>query len=88
MTTKDLLVDDGRDGQTVETVRERLPQLDVVTTFALVIESVDPVNTGTFMIAAEEEEVLWVLDLVRQEEADGLEALLASVDVIAQEEII
>jgi len=40
------------------------------------------------MIAAEEEEVLWVLDLVRQEEADGLEALLASVDVIAQEEII
>ncbi len=40
------------------------------------------------MIAAEKEEVLWVLDLVRQEEADGLEALLASVDVIAQEEII
>ncbi len=30
----DLLVDDGRDRQTVETVRERLPQLDVVTTFA------------------------------------------------------
>ena len=40
------------------------------------------------MIAAEEEEVLWVLDLVRQEEADWLEALLASVDVVAQEEII
>ena len=30
MAAEDLLVNDGRHGQTVEAVRERLPQLDVV----------------------------------------------------------
>lgn len=30
VTTEDLLVDNGGDGQTVETVRERFPELDVV----------------------------------------------------------
>jgi len=34
MTAEDLLVDDGGDGQTVEAVGERLPQLDVVPTLA------------------------------------------------------
>jgi hypothetical protein len=37
---EDLLVDDGGDGQTVEAVGERLPQLDVVAALALVIEAV------------------------------------------------
>lgn len=30
VTTEDLLIDDGSDRQTVEAVRERLPELDVV----------------------------------------------------------
>ena len=34
VATKDLLVHDGGDGQTVKTVRESLPQLDVETPFA------------------------------------------------------
>ena len=34
MAAKDLLVNDGRDRQAVEAVRERLPQLDVVSALA------------------------------------------------------
>jgi len=34
VTAEDLLVNDGNDGQTVETVRERLPQLDAVSSLA------------------------------------------------------
>ena len=34
VTTEDLFIDDGGDGQTVEAVGERLPQLDVVPTLA------------------------------------------------------
>ena len=34
VTAEDLLVDDGRDGQTVETVGKRLPEFDVVAAFA------------------------------------------------------
>lgn len=34
------------------------------------------------MVATENEEVLGILDLVGEEEADGLERLLATVDVV------
>ena len=40
------------------------------------------------MVPPQYEEVLRVLDLVREEEADGLERLLATVDVVAEEEVI
>ena len=40
------------------------------------------------MVSTKNEEVLGILDLVREEEANSLETLLATVDVIAQEEII
>ena len=40
------------------------------------------------MVTSEEEEVLRVLNLVSQEEAHSLETLFASVNVIAQEEIV
>jgi len=40
------------------------------------------------VVAAEDEEVLGVFDLVGEEEADGLEGLLAAVDVVSEEEVI
>lgn len=40
------------------------------------------------MVTPEDEEVLGILDLVGEKEADGFERLLASVDVIAEEEIV
>jgi hypothetical protein len=59
------------------------PEFDVVPAFAFVVEAVDPVHGGTFMIPSEDEEILGVHDLVREEEADRLKRLLASVYVIA-----
>ena len=85
---EDLLVDDSGDGQAVEAVRESLPQLDVVPALALVVEAVDTVDGGTLVVAAQDEKVLGVLDLVCEQKADGLEGLLASVDVIAEEEVV
>jgi len=41
---KDLLVNDGGDWEAVEAVRESLPQLDVVSSFAFVIKSVNSVD--------------------------------------------
>jgi hypothetical protein len=40
------------------------------------------------VVAAQDEEVLGVLDLVGQEKADGLEGLLATVDVVTEEEVV
>jgi hypothetical protein len=88
MHGENLLVDDGGDGQAVEAVRKSLPQLDVVAPLALVVEPVDAVDRRALVVAAQHEEVLRVLDFVREQKADGLERLLAAVDVVAEEEVV
>lgn len=40
--------------------------------FTLVVEAVDAIDGGAFMVAPEEEEVPRVLHLVSHEETDGL----------------
>lgn len=54
----------------------------------LVVEAVDAVDGGTLVVAPEQEEVLWVFDLVRQQQADGLQRLFPSVHVVAQEQVV
>jgi hypothetical protein len=85
---EDLLVDDSGNRQAVEAIGERLPQLDVVSSLAFVVEPVDAVDAGAFVVATENEEVLGVLDLVCEEQADGFQRLLAAVDIVTEEEVV
>lgn len=64
MHSEDLLVNDGSNGQAVEAVGERLPQLDIVSALALVVEAVYAVDGCAFVVASQNKEVLRVLDLV------------------------
>lgn len=73
---EDLLVDDCGHGEAVEAVGEGLPELDGVPALDLIVEAVDAVDAGALVVAPEEEEVLGVLDLVGQHQADGLQRLL------------
>jgi hypothetical protein len=61
---EDLLVNDGGNGQAVEAVGKCLPELDVVTTLALVVEAINAVDGCAFVVTPQDEEVLGVLDLV------------------------
>jgi hypothetical protein len=88
MHSEDLLVDDGSNRQAVEAVGEGLPQLDIISSLALVVEAVDAIDRGAFVVATEDEEVLGILDLICEQKADGLEGLLATVDVVAKEEVV
>lgn len=88
MHCKNLLVDNGGDWKAVEAVGECLPQLDVVPPLALVIEPVYSVNGSAFVVATKNKEVLWVLDLVCEEQADGLERLFSSIDIVSEEEVV
>lgn len=85
---EDLLIDNGRNGQAVEAIGECLPELDVVPPLALIVETVNSVDGGALMVTTENEEVFGVLDLVREEKADGFEGLLATVDVITEEKVV
>ena len=88
MHGEDLLVDNGGNGQAVEAIGKSLPELDIVATLALIVESVDTVDRGAFVVAAEDEEVFGIFDLVRKQQADGLERLLATVDIVSKEQVI
>ena len=54
----------------------------------LIVKSIDAVYARAFVIASQHEEVFWVFDLVGQHQADGLDRLLSSVDVVTKEEIV
>ena len=73
MHAQDLLIDDGGNGQAVEAVSEGLPQLDVVSALALVVETIDSVDRCALVVASEQEEVLRVLNFVGQKEANSLQ---------------
>jgi len=84
MHREDLLVNYGSDGQAIKAVGKCLPKLDVVSPLALVVEAINAVDGGTLVITTEDEEILWVFDLVCQQEADGLKRLLASIDIVSE----
>eukprot|EP00958_Prasinococcus_capsulatus_P018265 scaffold2128_cov371-Prasinococcus_capsulatus_cf.AAC.4 len=88
MHANDLLVYNGAAWKAVETVCEGLPEPHVVPSLAFVIEAVDPIDGSALVISAEQEEVLGVLALVGQQQADGFQTLLPSVYIVAEEEIV
>jgi hypothetical protein len=65
MHSKNLLIDDGGDGKTVETIGEGFPQLDVISSFTFIVESVYTVDGGAFVVSAQNEKVFGIFDLVR-----------------------
>jgi hypothetical protein len=85
---QNFLVDQGGDRKAVENIGKSLPQLDVVSSLALIVEPINSVDGRALVVSSQKEEVLWELDFVSQQKADGLEALLSSVDVVSQEEVV
>lgn len=88
MHSENLLVNDGSNWETIKTIREGFPQLYVVSSLTLVVKAIYTVDGGTLVVAAKNEEIFGILDLVGQEETNGLQRLFASINVIAEEEIV
>ena len=80
--TQDFLVDQSYYWQAIEHITECLPKSDRVSSFALIVESVDTIDLGTLVITSQEEEVFRIFDLVTEQEGNCLQGLLASVDVV------
>jgi hypothetical protein len=85
---ENLLIDDGRDWQAVEAISESLPEFDIIPPLALIVKTIDTIDRCAFVVAAENEEVFRILDLVGQKKANSLKRLLASVNIISKEEIV
>ena len=88
MHANDLVTDEGRDGEAIEDIAEGLPKIDAVASLAIVAATIDPAYGWRLMDLSEHEETMGVLDLVREEKADRLEAALAAVHIVAEEGVI
>lgn len=88
MHTENLVINDSSYWKAVEAISKELPKPNTETALALVVEAVNPINGSTFMVSSKEEEVVRVFDLVGEEEADGLNTLFPSVDIVAKEEVV
>lgn len=88
MHSEYFFVNDGCNGETIEAISESFPEFNVVSSLALVVESINSVDTSTLVVAAKNKKVFWVFDLVGQEQTDGLQRLFASVDIVAQKEVV
>lgn len=88
MHAKYLIIDDGGHGEAVKTLGERLPEANAIAALALVVETVDPIDRSAFVVSSEDEEVIGKFDFVAEEKTDCLHALLPSVHVVAEEEVV
>lgn len=88
-TSTNLVVDEGSEGQIVEEVCEVLPHIGIaVLSQALVVEAVDLSNLPRLVVASQDGDALAIPHLESDEEGDRLDRVVASVDVIAHEEVI
>ncbi len=79
----------------IEHIRKEFPQFEVVLSlafdksiFTFVIEAINPVNGGAFVIPPQQKEVFRVLDLISQHERNAFDGLFSSINIIAEEEIV
>lgn len=80
-----LIIDECSNREAVEAVGEYLPQSDTVSPLALIVEPVDSVNRGAFMVAPKKKNVQGILDFVCKQEAYCLKAVLSSVNIVSKE---
>lgn len=70
MNAEYFVVNDCGNWEAVEALDKLLPELETVSSLALIVESIDTVDRATFMIASQQKEVFRVLDLVCHHKAD------------------
>jgi len=54
----------------------------------LIIETVNSVDAGLFVVSSQEEEVLGVEDLVSKKQADGFNRILPTIYVVSEEQVV
>lgn len=81
------IVNNGSHWKLVEADTEVLPDPHVVTSFAFVVKSIHSVDGSTLVVSSEHEESGWISDFVSEQQADGLNTLLASINVISNKQV-
>ena len=88
MHAENSILNHGTNRQVVEDLSEGLPKSQGIDSFTLIIKPINSINRRTFMITSKQEEILRIFDFIAKQKDYSLETLLASVNIVSQEEII
>lgn len=88
MHAKNSLLDDSTDRHVIKTLAEFSPKWYGVAPFTFIIEPIGAIDSLALMITSQEVELVWVLYLKRQQKYNHFNRLLASVNVITNEEVV
>lgn len=88
MDAEDLALDEGAQGQHIEELVEHFPHFEGYLPLALLVEAHVAVGGGNLMAAPQQKNVLGVAKLIGHEEDNTLQRHGASVDIIAEEEVV
>jgi len=86
--TKDFFIYNGRYGKAIETIGKGLPQFYTMPPFAFVVKAINSVDGSAFVVASKNEKVFGKFNLIREQQADGLQALATTIYIIAEEEVV
>ena len=64
MHAENFLIDKSSNWEAIEAIGKNLPKLDTMSTLALIIESIDAIDGGAFVVTSEKEKILRVLNFV------------------------
>ena len=69
---ENFFINDGGDRKAIEAISKSLPKLDIVSSLALIVKSINTIDRCALVVTTEDKEILWVFDFVREEQADRL----------------
>jgi hypothetical protein len=72
----------------IKAVRKSFPKSNRMSSFALFVKSIDPIDTIRFMITSKNKEIERIFDFVSEKETYCFKVLFASVNVVSHEEVI
>jgi hypothetical protein len=81
---EDLVVDEGGQGEVIEEVSEVLPYAGVaILAETFIVEAVDLRDLAGFVISTEDRDSLGVSDFEGNEQGDGLNGVVSTIDIVA-----
>ena len=83
-----LIFDDSAQRQVVERLIAVLPRCRIaILLHNFIVEAIHCRDLTTFVIASQQSYLLWVLDLVAEQKLDGLDAVVATIHEITDEDV-
>ena len=85
---QNFVVNECSDGQAVKHVNKLLPYFDRESSFAVIIKSIHSVDLSNLVVTSKEEEVLGVLYFKSEKQAESLNGVLSTVNVVTKEQVV